>query len=27
MFAHGATAGKVKMWSYQEEEEDFTRGK
>ncbi|KDQ54666.1 hypothetical protein JAAARDRAFT_71932 [Jaapia argillacea MUCL 33604] len=25
MFAHGATPGKVKMWCYQEEDEDFTK--
>jgi hypothetical protein len=26
MFAHGATPGKVKMWTYDEEDEDFTKG-
>lgn len=26
MFARGATPGKVKTWSYNEEEEDFTKG-
>ncbi|THH21384.1 hypothetical protein EW146_g133 [Bondarzewia mesenterica] len=25
MFSHGATPGKVKMWCYNEEEEDFTK--
>jgi hypothetical protein len=27
MFARGATEGKVKTWSYHEDEEDFTKGK
>lgn len=27
MFAKGATPGKVKTWCYDEDEEDFTRGK
>lgn len=27
MFARGATPGKVKTWSYNEEDEDFTKGK
>lgn len=26
MFSHGATPGKVKTWSYDEEDEDFTKG-
>jgi hypothetical protein len=26
MFADGATPGKVKMWTYDEEDEDFTKG-
>ena len=26
MFSHGATPGKVKMWCYDEEDEDFTKG-
>ena len=26
MFAQGATPGKVDMWSYHEDEEDFTKG-
>lgn len=26
MFARGAEPGRVRMWSYDEEEEDFTRG-
>jgi hypothetical protein len=26
MFARGATPGKVKTWSYDEDEEDFTKG-
>lgn len=26
MFARGATPGKVKTWSYNEEDEDFTKG-
>jgi hypothetical protein len=27
MFANGATPGKVKTWCYDEDEEDFTKGK
>lgn len=27
MFAQGATPGKVKTWSYDEHEEDFTKGR
>jgi len=27
MFARGAVPGKVKTWSYAEEDEDFTKGK
>jgi len=27
MFSRGATPGKVKMWTYDEEDEDFTKGK
>jgi len=27
MFAQGATPGKVDSWSYDEENEDFTKGK
>jgi phosphatidylinositol glycan class N len=26
MFAQGATPGKVDTWSYDEEDEDFTKG-
>ena len=26
MFARGATPGKVEMWCYDEDEEDFTKG-
>ena len=26
MFAKGASPGKVKTWSYDEDEEDFTKG-
>lgn len=26
MFGHGATPGKVDMWCYHEDEEDFTKG-
>jgi len=26
MFARGASPGKVKTWSYDEDEEDFTKG-
>lgn len=26
MFARGATPGKVKEWSYHEDDEDFTKG-
>ncbi len=26
MFAHGATPGKVKIWCYNEDDEDFTKG-
>lgn len=27
MFARGATPGKVDMWCYDEDDEDFTKGK
>lgn len=26
MFARGATPGRVEMWCYDEEDEDFTKG-
>jgi GPI ethanolamine phosphate transferase 1 len=26
IFAHGATPGRIKTWSYNEEDEDFTKG-